>query len=164
MTTLTRGYSLEDLADPWGCAFAHWHYTGDKSEILRLLREGEPLSRANSIIAPLHNGILLAAIISGEWKRPKVMGRYDYDTRYFQDERARSRVMRLKSRIARESRRKGLIKAEPYRAALEVIAPHYGLTPDGLEKRIRKTGYKSKSPHPSKAFQEAVREILAKSR
>ena len=138
MDLSTFDLSTHDLR--WYNAFTLWHNKGDKSLICQLLREGEPLDR--------DDGILLAAIISGEWKRPKVVGRgfveqvhHDIDT----IEVPRCRVMRLKDELAIEAKRKGQMNPEPYRAALEAIAPAYHLSPDGLDKRIRKTKYKKKS-------------------
>lgn len=151
--------SISSLALPWLNAFTIWHDTGSKNWICKLLREGEPLSR--------ENGILLAAIVSGEWERPKIINGGCHEP--FPDgiyaEFIRCRVMRLKDRIARESRRKkGLQNPEPYGAALEAIAPRYGLSPDGLDKRIRKTRYKKKTLPARKLFTDAMKEILAKSR
>lgn len=151
---------MTDLADfrwPWGDAFSYWHNTGDKSRIVKLLYDGEPLSR--------DDGILLAAIVSGEWKRPKMMRKgfaAEYPE-YIQNECMKIRVTRLKNRIARESKRKGLGGA-PYREALEAIAPRYDLSADGLDKRIRKTKRKKTSPTAHKLFLDAIQEILAKSR
>lgn len=109
----------------YSAAFHLWYYTGDMSLILERLRDAEPLSKDDSI--------LLAAIISGEWKRRKSVPRP-------LDIAANFRVQRLKARFARELKRKR-VRGDPYKQALDAIAPKYQLSADGLDKRLRKKKY-----------------------
>lgn len=124
-------------------AFYKWYLTGDRSMLAALLRGPAPLIREDRL--------LLAAIISGDWKRPKVPGRENRGKEYWRDEIARYRVDAEKSAaIARCER-------DAYRAALERVAPDYGLSLDGLDKRLRP----SRRTSPYRMYLEAVAAILA---